>query len=76
MSQNLSSAAVVNGALRVNYKKKGPRTVLMKDCPLKRPEKSFKENDIFSMKKIVGFNPRLIHKSSFLIGQVPIENMG
>ena len=26
---------------------KGPRTVLMKDCPLKLPEKSFKENDIF-----------------------------
>ena len=29
---------------------KGPRTVLMKDCPLK----SFKENDSFSIKKIVG----------------------
>ena len=25
----------------------------MKDCPQKWPEKSFKENDIFSMKKIV-----------------------
>ena len=32
----------------------GPWAVLMKDCPLKWPEKSFKENDIFSMKKIVG----------------------
>ena len=35
-------------------KLKGPRTVLMKDCPLKWPEKSFKENDSFSIKKIVG----------------------
>ena len=32
----------------------GPQTVLMKDCPQKWLEKSFKENDIFfSMKKIV-----------------------
>ena len=33
---------------------KGPRTVLMKDCPQKWPEKSFMENNSFSIKKIAG----------------------
>ena len=28
------------------------------------------------MKKIVGSTPRLIHKSSFIIEQVPIEKYG
>ena len=32
----------------------GPQTVLMKDCPLKWPEKRFKEIDSFFIKKIVG----------------------
>ena len=45
----------------------------MKDCPLTR--ESFKENDIFSMRKIVG-SILVIHKSRFLIGQVPIEKYG
>ena len=30
----------------------GPLTVLMKNCPSKCPDKSFYENDIFSMKMI------------------------
>ena len=55
---------------------KGPRTVLMKDCPEKLPEKSFNENDIFSMKKVVGSTLDLSTESLFLIGQVPIEKYG
>ena len=37
---------------------------------------SFKENDIFSMKKIVDSTLDLFHKSSFLIGQLSIEKYG
>ena len=44
----------------------------MKDCP----EKSFKENDNFFYEKDSSFNPRIIHKSRFLIGQVTIEKYG
>ena len=36
------------------YVKEELLTVLMKDCPYKLPEKIFKENDIYSMKKVVG----------------------
>ena len=43
--------------------------------PIKWPEKSFKENDIYSMKMIVS-STSIIRKSVFLIGQVPIKNMG
>ena len=53
---------------------KGPRTVLMKDCPYKCPDKSFKE--IFFHGKDSRFNPRIIHKKVFLIGQVPIKIYG
>ena len=37
--------------LKSRFSIKRPRTVLMKDCPLKWPEKSFKENDIFLWKR-------------------------
>ena len=37
----------------------------MKDCPSKRPEKSFKENDSFSIKKIVGSTLELSDKVFF-----------
>ena len=43
--------------------------------PIKRPEKSFKEM-IFVYEKDSSFNPRIIHKSRFLIGQVTIEKYG
>ena len=36
----------------------------MKDCPLKWPEKSFKENNNFSLKKDSRFSPRIIRKSA------------
>ena len=37
----------------------------MKDCPQKWPEKSFKENDIFSKKKIVALTLELSTKAVF-----------
>ena len=46
----------------------------MKDCPLKWPEKSFKENVILFMKKIVGSTLELSAK--VLIGQVSIKTYG
>ena len=36
----------------------------------------FKRKRYFFYEKDSRFNPRLIHKSSFLIGQVPIEKYG
>ena len=52
---------------------KGPRTVLMKDCQLKWPEKSFKESDIFSMKKIVGSTLDLSTKAVFLLDKYQLK---
>ena len=46
---------------------KGPRTVLKKECP----EKRFKETIVFH-RKDSRFNSRIIPKSVFGIGQVPI----
>ena len=54
---------------------KGPRTVLMKDCPYNDQEKFQRKRYVF-YESDSRFNPRLIHKSSFLIGQVPIEKYG
>ena len=50
---------------------KGPRTVLMK-----MTREKFQRKRYFFYEKDSRFNPRLIHKSSFLIGQVPIEKYG
>ena len=36
----------------------------------------FKRKQYFFYEKDSRFNPQLIHKSSFLIGQVPIEKYG
>ena len=55
---------------------KGPRTVLMKDCPYKWPEKSFKENDIFSMKNRVGSTLDLSTKAVFSWDKYQLKNMG
>ena len=54
----------------------GHRTVLMKDCPLKWPEQSFEENDIFSMKKIVGSTLDLSTKAVFSFDKYQLKNMG
>ena len=48
----------------------------MKDCPLKWPEKKFKENDCLFHQKDSRVNSRIIRKKVFLIGQVSIKNMG
>ena len=40
---------------------RGPRPVLIKDCPKKWTDKEFKENDIF-MEKIVGFASNYLQK--------------
>ena len=55
---------------------KGTRTVLMKDCPEKLPEKSFNENDIFSMKKVVGSTLDLSTKAFFSLDKYQLKNMG
>ena len=44
---------------------KGPQTVLMKNCPQKGPEKNFKENYIFSMKKVVALTLELSTRAVF-----------
>ena len=48
----------------------------MKDCPKKISEKSFKDNDIFSMKKIVDSTLSLSAKVFFLIDKYQLRNMG
>ena len=51
----------------------------MKDCPLKLPEKSFKENDSFSTKKIVGSTLGLSAKKFFSLDKfllkIWVENL-
>ena len=49
---------------------------LNEGLPIKMTREKFQRNDIFSMKKDSSFNPRIIHKSRFLIGQVTIEKYG
>ena len=48
----------------------------MKDCPKKWPEKSFNENDIFSIKKIVGSTLDLSTKAVFSLDKYQLKNMG
>ena len=43
--------------------------------PIKWLEKSFKENNIFSMQRDSRFYPQIISISVFLIGQVPIKEI-
>ena len=51
---------------------KGPRTVLLKDCHKMAREK-LKKKRFFFHEKDSRFNTTIIHKSVFLIGQVPIK---
>ena len=49
----------------------------MKDCPLKGfKEKGFKENDSFSIKKIVGSTLELSAKVCFSLDKYLFKNMG
>ena len=48
----------------------------MKDCHKNYKEKSFKENDIFSMKKIVGSTLDLSTKAVFVLDKYQLKNMG
>ena len=44
--------------------------------PIKMTREKFQRNGYFFYEKDNRFNPRLTHKSNFLIGQVPIEKYG
>ena len=44
--------------------------------PIKMTREKFQRKRYYFYEKDSRFNPRLIHKSSFLIGQVPIEKYG
>ena len=48
----------------------------MNDCPKKMTREKFQRKRYFFTEKDSRFNPRLVHKSSFLIAQVPIEKYG
>ena len=49
---------------------------LNEGLPIKMTREKFQRKRYFFYKKDSRFNPRLIHESSFLIGQVPIEKYG
>ena len=49
---------------------------LNEGLPIKMSRKKFQIKFYFFYEKDKRFNPRLIHKSRFLIGQVPIEKYG
>ena len=49
---------------------------LNEGLPIKMTREKVSKNMIFFYEKDSRFNPRLIHKSGFLIGQVPIEKYG
>ena len=49
---------------------------LNEGLPIKMTREQIKRKRYFFYEKDSRFNPRLIHKSSFLIGQVPIEKYG
>ena len=48
----------------------------MKDCPEKWQEKSFKENDIFSMNKIVDSTPELSANVFISLDKYQLKYMG
>ena len=48
----------------------------MKDCPQKSPDKNFKENDSFSIKKVVGSTLELSAKVFFSLDKHLFKNMG
>ena len=49
---------------------------LNEGLPIKMTREKFQRKCYFFYEKDSRFNPRLIHKSRFLIGQVPIEKYG
>ena len=59
-----------------NKADKGPRTVLMKDCHKNGKKKHFKDNNSFSIKKIVGSTLELSPKVFFSLDKYQFKNMG
>ena len=59
-----------------NYQIERTSDSLNEGLPMKMSREKFQRNDIFFYEQYSKFNTRLIHKSRFLIGQVPIKNMG
>ena len=49
---------------------------LNEGLPIRMTREKFQRKRYFFYEKDSRFNPRLIHKSSFLIGQVPIAKYG
>ena len=49
---------------------------LNEGLPIKMTREKFQRKRYFFYEKDSRFNPRLIHKSSYYIGQVPIEKYG
>ena len=49
---------------------------LNEELPIKMTREKFQRKCYFFYEKDSRFNPRLIHKSRFLIGQVPIKKYG
>ena len=53
----------------------GPQTV-MNDCPKRMTREKFRRKRYFIHENDSRFCPEVIRKSDFLLGQVPIKNMG
>ena len=68
----------IEGGRYLNIPKHERRTSdsLNEGLPIKMTREMFQRKRYFFYEKDSRFNPRLIHKSSFLIGQVPIEKYG
>ena len=69
----LTWSLCVNHASQATQKE--PQTVLMKNSSLKMPEKSFKENNIFFMKKIVGSALELSAKVFFSFNRYQLRTL-
>ena len=50
--------------------------ILNEGLPIKMARKEYKENDIFSMKKIVGSTPELSTKVFISLDKYQLKNMG
>ena len=60
--------------MQINYLRTSDS--LNEGLPIKMTREKFQRKWYFFYEKDSRFNPRLIHKSRFLIGQVPIEKYG
>ena len=71
----LAESSCLTLALATHTKKRTTDS-LNEGLPIKMSREKFQRKRYFFYEKDSRFNPRLIHKSSFLIGQVPIEKYG